>query len=44
MHNETPVRQGEFGRRSGFLTFGVDPHTNQESGRSCTFLHVLASS
>jgi hypothetical protein len=46
MHNETPVHQGEFGRRSGFLAFGVvlDPHTNQESGCSCTFLHVLASS
>jgi len=44
MHNETPVRQGEFGRRSIFLAFGVDAHTNQESGCSCTFLHVLASS
>lgn len=44
IHNETPVRQGEFGRRPGFLTFGVDPHTNQEGGCSCTFLHVSASS
>jgi hypothetical protein len=28
MRNETPVRQGEYGRRSGFLPFGVDPCTN----------------
>jgi hypothetical protein len=29
MRNETPVRQGEFGRRSEFLPLGVDPYTNQ---------------
>jgi hypothetical protein len=43
MHNETPVRQGEFGRRSGFLLLGIDPHTNQESGYSRTFLRIPAS-
>jgi hypothetical protein len=42
IRNETPVRQGEFGQRSGFLPFGVDPYTNQESGCSRTFLGVSA--
>jgi hypothetical protein len=43
MRNETPVRQGEFDRRSGFLPLGVDPHTKQESGCSRTFLRDSAS-
>jgi hypothetical protein len=38
MRNEIPVRQGEFGRRSEFLPFGVDRCTNQKSECSRTFL------